>query len=802
MNLRRILLNGVSAVLLTLTCASLSCSAGEKLPQLVVTRVSTAPVIDGKLNDSAWAKAKEVGGFHVIGTTSAVPVTPTFPTYVKAVTDGKALYLGLRCIEPKAADLKTVVEKRDGEVWLQESVEVVIDGKGDGSDSYHLITNVSGGQYDTRITTFMTGAYKEDDKWNGDWDAKGSKGDKEWYSEIKIPFSTIGADLNKSSVFRVSLCRTKWIDKNEISAWSPNRLRFVELTNMAELILPKADGSFCQVKFPRLATTEIGAHKIPFSVLNHSDKAIKPRLTYVVTGLDRYTGSVQLKAVAPGKELAAALPLNIKTPGEYNLHVILTDAVSKKVLYSLIRKVDVTQPISFDEALYAMYQKRADATLTVCVPAAGAKLRVSLLKEGSKTPVASKVINSPLMNPIKVSFNLTGMTKGTYVMRAELVKGGKSFGASHSRNFPYTPNPKIGFNKDGYMILDGKTFFAMGIYSLRSLDKNANDDFMKDAKQAGFNSTVLYDDDWKNLKPLLDRCQRNGIKAFVYPTVPFSVRKGEVTPDDVRRDLDLKRNHPAIIGWYIVDEPEGIGLAPVAPVRDLYQIIKEHDLDHPCTLVIMSDGAAKDYREATDIMWTDPYPVPKLPVTLVSETVAGSVRNIEKDKPLWCVPQAFDWNVWNEGKLIGEHRPTAVEERCMTYLALVNGAKGIIYWPYVSSKYNIYDYPEHWMAIKKIASEVRDLTPTLITPTISGKLSVAPKNDAIQTMVKKVNGQWNVMTVNSSTNPCDANFTLPGVADGAKVEVLFEGRSISVENGGWKDSFKPMEVHVYRVSTR
>ena len=136
----------------------------------------------------------------------------------------------------------------------------------------------------------------------------------------------------------------------------------------------------------------------------------------------------------------------------------------------------------------------------------------------------------------------------------------------------------------------------------------------------------------------------------------------------------------------------------------------------------MSAGAAKDYKASTDIMWADPYPVPKQPVTVVSDVVAGSVRNIEKDKPMWSVVQAFDWSVWDDGKLSGAHRPTPEEERCMTYLALVNGAKGIIYWAHSSSKYYIRDYPEHWNAIKKIAGELRGLTPVLITSTVTTHL--------------------------------------------------------------------------------
>ncbi|HEY3297583.1 MAG TPA: hypothetical protein VGK34_02920, partial [Armatimonadota bacterium] len=200
-------------------------------------------------------------------------------------------------------------------------------------------------------------------------------------------------------------------------------------------------------------------------------------------------------------------------------------------------------------------------------------------------------------------------------------------------------------------------------------------------------------------------------------------------------------------------------------------------------------------------MWADPYPVPRYPVTYVSKVVSGSVKYINKDKPFWCIPQAFDWSVWDNGKLNGIHRPTDDEERCMTYLALVNGAKGLIYWAYTSSRYQITDYPEHWAYMKKLAGEVSSLSPVLMTPTIEGKLVSSIKKDTLETMVKKVNGAWYVFAVNSSTAPCKANLKLAGVK-GGKLEVLYEQRSVSAKNGTWTDNFKPLEVHIYKLSAR
>ena len=234
--------------------------------------------------------------------------------------------------------------------------------------------------------------------------------------------------------------------------------------------------------------------------------------------------------------------------------------------------------------------------------------------------------------------------------------------------------------------------------------------------------------------------------------------------------------------------------------RELYQIVKEADPTHPCSLVIMSPGAAAKYRWCTDIMWIDPYPIPHSPVTYVTSCVAGAVTNVEKDKPVWAIPQAFDWAVWNTGKVNGVHRPTNEEERCMTYLALVHGAKGIIYWAHTASQYYIRDYPEHWAYMKKLAGELHDLTPALLTPNVSRVVGLEPKDAPIDTMVKRLNDRTYVFAVNYDTKPSKVKVSLSESSVSAPVEVLFEERTVAAEKGSWTDEFKPLEVHVYRVA--
>ena len=358
---------------------------------------------------------------------------------------------------------------------------------------------------------------------------------------------------------------------------------------------------------------------------------------------------------------------------------------------------------------------------------------------------------------------------------------------------------RVGLDKNGLLTVSGKPFFPVGIYTLQDKSGKDHDAVLKEAKAAGFNTTVYYSWTFDGLKPLLDAAARSGIMAFVYPTVPFSVRKSEVTEAQVIENVKERMNHPALLGWYLVDEPEGIGKATPDQVRELYRIVRQTDKEHPCSIVVMSPKAAADYRDCADIMWIDPYPIPSRPVTAVSDCTAGAVKAVGPDKPVWVVPQAFDWSVWRTGKVDQTHRPTPEEERAMTYLALVHGARGIIYWAHTASKYYIEDYPDHWAAVKKIAGELRDLSPVLLTPTVENGVLISPKDAPVDTMVKRLNGDTYVFAVNREPKECAASFTLPLLIESASVDVLFEKRAFKAVGGSWKDQFKPLEVHVFRL---
>ncbi len=359
---------------------------------------------------------------------------------------------------------------------------------------------------------------------------------------------------------------------------------------------------------------------------------------------------------------------------------------------------------------------------------------------------------------------------------------------------------RVTLDARGILQVDGKPYFPVGMYTLQDKAGKDHDAILKEAREAGFNTTVFYAWTVETVTPLLDAAARQGIRAFVYPTVPFSLRKTEFAREEQIADIKARMNHPALLGWYLVDEPEGIGKAKPDQVQELNKLVKELDPNHPTALVIMNPKPAAGYFDCADITWTDPYPIPKWSVNVVKHWVGDAVAIAGPNRPVWAIPQAHDLNVWRTGKIVDEHRPTDGEERCMTYLALTHGAKGIIYWAHTASRYYIRDYPEHWEYMKKLAGELRDLSPVLLTTSLPAP-AFEPASAPLSTMMKVHDGSIYVFAVNRDKAPHKIAFRLPKAAQ-PKGEVLFEKRSISAENGVLTDEFDALEVHVYRLPVR
>jgi hypothetical protein len=302
-------------------------------------------------------------------------------------------------------------------------------------------------------------------------------------------------------------------------------------------------------------------------------------------------------------------------------------------------------------------------------------------------------------------------------------------------------------------------------------------------KQAGFNSVQTYDVGMSTAIEFIQETKKNGWLALLFPAVQYG-DNNEKSEEKVK-NIVLNNGGPNVI-WYLADEPD-LKKDPAArqKVSALNSAVKSAN---PSATTALTAGWWTDYddwADLTDIFMIDIYPIGKKKynfnddVGKVSEYTKKAV-SASKGKPVWVILQAFGYQDEKHQAWGWEREPTYEEERAMTYLAIINGAKGVFYYAYggPGSGYYIEKSPQHWANVKSIVAELNNYLPVL-TAEASGQIVVdaLSGNKAIEYLAKKYQGKYYLFAVN-------------GTRENVKVRIRERTRVFT-------EYFKPLETKIY-----
>ncbi|MDD3052287.1 MAG: hypothetical protein PHR06_14230, partial [Candidatus Cloacimonetes bacterium] len=247
----------------------------------------------------------------------------------------------------------------------------------------------------------------------------------------------------------------------------------------------------------------------------------------------------------------------------------------------------------------------------------------------------------------------------------------------------YKPNEVKTDRFTGGLIVNKLPFFPFGFYCYSPV----NSSLPEEEVVKGFNMMSPYQkilpETLNERKAYMDRCAQLGLKVN-YNLLSVSGGGGvgskiEGLNDEEQRVLLLNeiktfRDHPALLCWYISDEPNGMKIAPEL-LEEIYNTFKENDPWHPVSIVFMAPFiSSKDYINALDIVMADPYPVPDSPLTLPGDVTGQLKAEFNGKRPVWIAQQSFG------GGELWSREPTIQEIRTMTYQSIIRGATGIQYF--------------------------------------------------------------------------------------------------------------------------
>ena len=397
---------------------------------------------------------------------------------------------------------------------------------------------------------------------------------------------------------------------------------------------------------------------------------------------------------------------------------------------------------------------------------------------------------------IKSHFNLSGFPLGETSANYKIYNAGKLVDEGSVKITKLVPKDnavKVDLETGG-LIVDNLLFFPFGFYCASPVGNLPDQEVVQ-----GFNMICPYQRNLPNAleerKAYMDRCAAIGIKVnYGVNSLIGSGHNGSKTYDlsqDELLDLLKKevitfRDHPALLSWYLNDEPLGQG-RPVDLLVKAYNIIKSLDPYHPVSIVFLMPQRADEFRDAMDIAMTDPYPIPG-PVDKVQTDVEQLDRHFRYEKSIWLVPQAFG------GGEFWTREPTPKEIRAMTYIGLMRHVTGIQYFmrmpPNLRPKSTI-----SWNECRKMALEVAQMTPFLLSDEAAPQVEC----DEDRVLVKscKYKGKTLVIAVNKDNEPKDFNIAFQKDYRDQKVDVWFENRQEDLHNGMISDFIDGFGTRVY-----
>lgn len=277
------------------------------------------------------------------------------------------------------------------------------------------------------------------------------------------------------------------------------------------------------------------------------------------------------------------------------------------------------------------------------------------------------------------------------------------------------------------------------------------------------------------------------------------------------------KKHPGFGVWNSVDEPEW-GKVPVEPLLQVSHLLHQLDPNHPVSINHAPRGSIESlrrYNAACDITGCDIYPISYPPgrhvedvwtnreISVVGDYTRRMVEVAENKKPVWIYLQIAWSGVANEGKTL--RFPTFPEQRFMTFQAIINGARGIIYFGgQIPSAITPEDAKLGWnwtfwrRVLRPVIEQIGEkspLYPALVAP--ESKLPVKVRGDGVEYCVREVGRDIFLLACKREGHITKAEFSgLPEKLNGG--EILFEDpRKVTLKNGSFTDWFAPFEVHIY-----
>jgi hypothetical protein len=379
---------------------------------------------------------------------------------------------------------------------------------------------------------------------------------------------------------------------------------------------------------------------------------------------------------------------------------------------------------------------------------------------------------------------------------------------------------------NGVLIIDGRKVFPIGFTTSPPPESKTPSGKNGIAELADAGATFLRtgplggawnEERFAAEKATEDAAARYGMHCWLNLREASAVKNDK---DDalLRKIIAAFKDHPGLGCYKGADEPEW-GKATLPPMERAYKTLKTLDPHHPLVIIEAPRGTVeslKKYNPVCDVVGFDVYPIGYPPgqhsqfaqsnseISMIGDYTKRAVEVAAGQKAVWMTLQISWSGVLKPGKTL--RFPTFPEQRFMAYQAIINGARGLMFFGgALPGGMTEEDKRLGWnwrfwnRVLRPVVEEIGAKSPlykALLEPNSS--LPVRVKGDGIEFCARESGSELFVLACKRNYTTEKAEFSgLP--EPGASADVLFEEpRKVEIKHGAFTDWFAPFEVHVYR----
>jgi len=175
------------------------------------TRISSAPVINGILDDVSWQSGTWIDDFTQNEPYNGSPASQR--TEFNILFDDDNLYVAIKSYDTSPDSIVNRLTRRDEADG--DLVGIIVDSFHDLRTGFLFGVSSAGVKYDQMFTN---DGQNQDSSWDPNWWVKTSINSEGWIAEMKIPFSQVRFDKNSGDVWGLEIARVLY-RKNETSFW-------------------------------------------------------------------------------------------------------------------------------------------------------------------------------------------------------------------------------------------------------------------------------------------------------------------------------------------------------------------------------------------------------------------------------------------------------------------------------------------------------------------------------------------------------------------------------------------------------